>query len=81
MALGFSLLLAVIFNYLFQYGIKSYGEVLGHYIFPSATLFQIGALTLFNVLLYVSINHFLRTTTLIVALGSVITIVNSIRFH
>ena len=80
MALGFSLLLAVIFNYLFQYGIKSYGEVLGHYIFPSATLFQIGALTLFNVLLYVSINHFLRTTTLIVALGSVITIVNSIKF-
>lgn len=79
-ALGFSLLLAVIFNYLFQYGIKSYGEVLGHYIFPSATLFQIGALTLFNVLLYVSINHFLRTTTLIVALGSVITIVNSIKF-
>lgn len=46
-----SFFLALVFNYLFQYGIKSDGAVLDRYIFPSATLFQIVVIALFNLLL------------------------------
>lgn len=75
-----SFLLAIVFNYLFQYGIKSEGEILDRFIFPSATLFQIVVIALFNLLLYMIVNRILRTTTFIVILGIIITVANSIKF-
>lgn len=75
-----SFFLALVFNYLFQYGIKSDGAVLERYIFPSATLFQITVIALFNLFLYMIVNHILRTTTFIIILGIIITVANSIKF-
>lgn len=75
-----SFLLAIVFNYLFQYGIKSEGEILDRFIFPSATLFQIVVIALFNLLLYMIVNRILRTTTFIVILGIIITVANSVKF-
>ena len=75
-----SFFLALVFNYLFQYGIKSDGAVLDRYIFPSATLFQIVVIALFNLLLYMIVNHILRTTTFIIILDIIITVANSIKF-
>ncbi|WP_337979097.1 sulfatase-like hydrolase/transferase [Streptococcus anginosus] len=75
-----SFFLGLIFNYSFQYGIRSDGMILDRYIFPSATLFQIFVIALFNLLLYMVVNRILRTTAFIIILGVVITVANSIKF-
>lgn len=57
-----SLFLALVFNYTFQYGVKGDEALLGYYVFPGATLFQIVAITLVALLAYVITNRYWPTT-------------------
>lgn len=75
----FSALFAVIFNYTLQFGVKDNGALLGRYIFPGATLYQICFLFIIYLFLYFLINRFLLTTMIITSLGVVISIVNAVK--
>ena len=74
-----SLLFATIFNYAFQYGLKNDADLLGKYIVPGATAYQILVLTAAGFFLYLIINRYLLVTFLIVILGSIITVVNVLK--
>lgn len=74
-----SFLLATIFNYTLQLGVKSDEALLEKFIFPGATAYQIIALTCLFLIVYLLFNRFLSATILIVAAGVIISIVNSIK--
>lgn len=74
-----STLLAVIFNYTLQLGVKDNGDLLGKFIFPAATLYQICFLIVVYLFIYFAINRFLLSTMIITSLGIVISIVNAVK--
>ncbi len=80
LAITTSFLLALIFNYTLQAGVKVDSAVLGRYIFPGATLYQILLLALVNVVFYMIINRYLIATTILIVVGSLLTIANNIKF-
>lgn len=80
LAVSTSFLLALIFNYTLQAGVKVDRAILGRYIFPGASLYQILFLALVNVVFYMIINRYLITTTILIVLGSLLTIANNIKF-
>lgn len=74
-----SLTLAIIFNYCLQYGVRGDTDLLGRYIFPGATSFQIVFLFVVYLFIYLILNRYLISTFLIVSLGSAISIVNILK--
>ncbi len=74
-----SCVLSEVFNYSIQSGIRGTGALLDYYIFPGALLYQFFILLLFCLFVYLVINRYLLSTILLVILGSIITIINSIK--
>lgn len=79
-AFTISLLMAIIFNYTIQLGILLKGALLNRYIFPGATAFQILILTLLFFTIYLLINKFLISTYLSLIIGTILSIVNYVKF-
>lgn len=79
LAASSSMLLSVIFNYTFQFGVKGNSDLLGKFTFPGATLFQITFLFLIFFFLYLLFNRFVGVTIFIISLGTIISIVNDIK--
>ncbi|MFM1670400.1 LTA synthase family protein [Streptococcus mutans] len=79
LAFSTSVLLAVIFNYTLQLGLKNNGSLLDRFIFPAATLYQICFLIVVYLFIYFAINRFLLSTMIITSLGIVVSIVNAIK--
>ncbi|MER0122319.1 LTA synthase family protein [Streptococcus sp. ZJ93] len=74
-----SLLLAVVFNYTLQIGVKEEAELLGRYVFPGATLYQILVLFLLFLFTYLLINRFISATLLLLSSGILFSIVNMLK--
>jgi hypothetical protein len=74
-----SLLLAVIFNYALQLGVRSDEALLGNFIFPGATAYQIIVLTILFLVIYLVLNRILSATLLVIAVGVIISVVNIIK--
>lgn len=74
-----SALLAVIFNYTLQLGVRDNGTILNKFIFPGATLYQICFLMVIYLLAYFIINRFMITTFVIVTSGIIISVVNAVK--
>lgn len=74
-----SFVFAVIFNLLFQAGVIQEGDIVGRFILPMATLFQIIAIFSVCLLVYVIINRYLYASLLIFITGIGFAIVNSIK--
>lgn len=79
-ATSMSLVLAFLFNFWLQYGIKDDVSVNGYTLFPGATLFQIGILTLLNLLVFLLLNRFLLSTVVIVIASSALALANQLKF-
>ncbi|EHJ52443.1 LTA synthase family protein [Streptococcus macacae] len=79
LAFASSLLFAIIFNYFLQYGLKSDAPLLGRYIVPGATAYQILVLSAAGFFLYLAVNRYLSVTFLILILGSIISVVNILK--
>lgn len=80
LALMTSLLLALVFNYTIQYGIKADTDYRGYFIFPGATLFQLIIFTLLNLTVYLLFNRYWLSTLIIIFSGTVFTIANQTKF-
>lgn len=74
-----SILFAVIFNYTLQLGVQEKVDLLGYHLFPGASFFQILILFLLSVVMYSLINQYFSATILIIGLGTVLSIANSIK--
>lgn len=74
-----SFLLAIIFNYTLQLGVRSDEALLGNFIFPGATAYQIIVLTLLFLVIYLVVNRFLSATLFIIVVGVIISVVNNIK--
>jgi hypothetical protein len=74
-----SIILASIFNYAIQFGIKGEGQLINKYIFEGAVPYQILILTLIFLLIYFLVNRFIPATFIIVLCFSIISIVNFIK--
>ncbi|MGT2934887.1 LTA synthase family protein [Streptococcus castoreus] len=74
-----SLFFALLFNYALQYGVKGDEALLGYYIFPGATLFQLIVITLIALWAYVIINRYWTTSILLVTIGTMISIANALK--
>ncbi|EJN93687.1 LTA synthase family protein [Streptococcus ratti] len=74
-----SALLAVIFNYTLQLGVEDDAILLGKYVFPGATLYQICLLLVVYLFVYCLINRYLISTIIIVSSGIVISVVNAVK--
>lgn len=74
-----SFLLATIFNYTLQLGIKGEETLLDKYIFQGAVSYQILILTVVFLLVYLIINRYIPATFFIVISFSIISIVNAIK--
>ncbi|MBF0806395.1 MULTISPECIES: LTA synthase family protein [unclassified Streptococcus] len=75
-----SFVFAVVFNLLFQSGLIQQGDVVGRFILPRATLFQVIVIFSVSLLVYVLLNRYLYASLLIMTIGLIFTIVNSIKF-
>ena len=74
-----SLSLALIFNYSLQYGVKTDTDLLGRYIFPGATTYQIFILTILFLLIYLVFNRYLFSTLFILIIGTAATVANLLK--
>ncbi|MFC3932721.1 LTA synthase family protein [Streptococcus dentapri] len=74
-----SLIFAVVFNYVFQYGLRNDAPLLGRYIVPGATAYQILVLTAIGFFLYLVINRYLSVTILIIILALIVSIANILK--
>lgn len=74
-----SVFLALIFNYTIQLGVQKDEPLLNRFIFPGATAYQILVLACLFILFYAVIDRFLATTLIIITLGTILSIVNSIK--
>lgn len=79
LAIVSSFLFALIFNYTLQSGIKADVNLFGMYIFPGATLFQIGILVLLYMIVYFIINRYWLSSLLIIFSGIAVSIANSMK--
>lgn len=75
-----SFVFAVIFNLLFQAGIVLGSDLLGKFIFPQATIFQVTAIFLTCLLIYSLIDRYLYASLLIILTGIVFATANAIKF-
>lgn len=79
LAIVSSFLFTLIFNYTLQSGIRADVKLFGMYIFPGATLFQIGILVLMYMIVYFVINRYWLSSLLIVFSGIAVSIANSMK--
>lgn len=79
LAMSSSLLLALIFNYTLQSGVKGTGAYYGYYVYEGATLYQILFLFTFFFLTYCLVNRYVLATILLVAVGSMASVVNAMK--
>ncbi|KPJ22040.1 LTA synthase family protein [Streptococcus phocae] len=77
LAFASSLLLALVFNYCFQYGLKKDAMLLERYIFPGATAYQIAFLFFLFFVIYLLINRYVLSTVLSLSLGILLSIANA----
>lgn len=75
-----SILLAGIFNYTVQAGLSDKGDWFGTYLVPGATFFQIMIFSLLFIGIYGITNQYIIGTLLNITLGTLISIVNSLKF-
>ncbi|WP_019768985.1 LTA synthase family protein [Streptococcus sobrinus] len=75
-----SFLLALIFNFILQSTISVDGKILGRYIFPGAVAYQILVIALVNVIFYMVVNRYLIATTILIALGTTLSVANQIKY-
>ncbi|MFV8044694.1 LTA synthase family protein [Streptococcus pluranimalium] len=75
-----SLLLAIILNFGIQFGIKGDSDLLGKYIFPGATLYQILFLYFIFQFLYLCTNRFILTSIFSIMLMIIAVFANVIKF-
>lgn len=74
-----SLFLAIIFNYTLQYGVKADGDLIGYFVLPGATSYQIILLTIINFLLYLLFNRYIAVSIGIIILGTSLSISNLLK--
>ncbi len=74
-----SLGLALLFNYSLQYGVKSDTDLLGRYIYPGATSYQIFILTIIFLFVCLLFNRFLLSTLIILLIGTAATVANILK--
>ncbi|MGT2907648.1 LTA synthase family protein [Streptococcus dentiloxodontae] len=79
LAFASSLFFAIVFNYSFQYGLRNDAELLGRYIVPGATVYQILVLTAVGFFLYLVVNRYLLMTFIIAILGTIVSTVNILK--
>lgn len=75
-----SFLLALIFNYILQAIISVDGKILGRFVFPGAIVYQILVIALVNIIFYMVVNRYLVATTILIALGTILSVANEIKF-
>lgn len=75
-AITLSLLLAFIYNWWFQLGVRVEGDLLGYFDFPGANIFQITFLCLIFLTMYLLVNHVVLPTFLIILLSSGLAVAN-----
>lgn len=74
-----SLFIALFLNYCFQYGVKTDVDLLGQFVFPGATSFQIIVLFLLIFSIYVFTNRYLASTLTVLTLGLALAITNILK--
>ncbi|TWT12239.1 LTA synthase family protein [Streptococcus sp. sy004] len=79
LAIASSAFFALLFNYTFQLGVKKSESIANYYILPGAISFQLVIFFGMALLIYVIVNRYLTGTFLIFALGSGLSVVNSLK--
>lgn len=74
-----SLILALIFNYTLQYGVRGDSDLLGRYIFPGATLYQFTVLALIFLFIYLIVDRYISTTLMIIIVGTLVSVANVLK--
>ncbi|MCI7678186.1 MAG: sulfatase-like hydrolase/transferase [Streptococcus orisratti] len=74
-----SLILALIFNYTLQYGVRGDSDLLGRYIFPGATLYQFTVLALIFIFIYLIVDRYISTTLMIIIVGTLVSVANVLK--
>lgn len=74
-----SLILALIFNYTLQYGVRGDSDLLGRYIFPGATLYQFSVLALVFLFIYLIVDRYISTTLMIIIVGTLVSVANVLK--
>lgn len=72
---------SIIFNYTIQFSIRGDVMVLEKHLFSGATMFQIAVFFILFLFIYLITNEFLLGTILVISLGIVMTIANSLKFQ
>lgn len=75
-----SIILAIIFNFILQYSIKADDSLLGYYIFPGASLYQIILLSIFFMIHFFIINRYILSVISIIITWGGLALINSIKF-
>lgn len=78
-AVTFSFIFALLFNYTLQLGVQGDEQLLGKYIFPGAMLYQALFLGVFFILIYSLINRFVSSTLIILCIGTMASIANGLK--
>lgn len=74
-----SFIIAIILNYTIQYSVRNDSDLLGRYIFPGPTSYQILILILFSLLVYLITNRYLSSTLFILTIGFALSIANILK--
>ena len=80
LAIATSMIAAIVFNYLIQIGLGKGMPFLDYYLLPGATSLQIMILFLLFLLVYLLINRYFFTTSIILVGMSLFVVANSIKF-
>jgi len=80
LAIATSMIAAIVFNYLIQMGLGEGMPFLDYYLLPGATSLQIMILFLLFLLVYLLVNRYFFTTSIILVGMSLFVVANSIKF-
>ncbi|WP_303975312.1 LTA synthase family protein, partial [Streptococcus merionis] len=79
LVLSASTVFSLIFNYTIQIGVQSDQTILGYYLFPGAFIYQFTILFSIFLLIYFVTNRVFIGTLIIVSLGTIVSVVNSLK--
>lgn len=74
-----SLVLAIIFNYTIQYGVKTDGDLHGYFVLPGAISYQILIFTIIGFLIYLLFNRYVAVSIGLIILGTSLSISNVLK--
>lgn len=74
-----SFIFALFFNYTFQLGLQKSESIMGQFILPGATSFQVMILFSLILLVYLVVNRYLLGTFLIISLGGLLSLANYLK--